>query len=184
VFKCPSCGTVWDRDRAAVVNLVLRYLRGLYKEECQDADCAMRLADAMQAWLKRHTWLPAALAPRSRGGGGPPSRPVPRRGPARGPTLLDGGGHAVRGSGAGRGVVLVNAPGAAVRGLAVSGFEYGIVANGSPGCRVAENRVVGGRVGIGLWSSPNCSVEGNAVEKAWSGSSWRARAAPRSPGTS
>jgi hypothetical protein len=30
-------------------------------------------------------WLPAALAPRSRGGGGPPSRPVPRRGPARGP---------------------------------------------------------------------------------------------------
>jgi hypothetical protein len=54
VFKCPSCGIVWDRDRAAVVNLVLRYLRGLYKEECQDAD-PLRLVDAVQAWLKRHT---------------------------------------------------------------------------------------------------------------------------------
>ena len=54
MFKCPSCGIVWDRDRAAIVNLVLRYLRGLYKEECQDADL-MRLADAMRAWLKRHT---------------------------------------------------------------------------------------------------------------------------------
>jgi len=83
--------------------------------------------------------------------------------------VLDGGGHAVRGSGAGRGVVLVNAPGTVVRGLAVSGFEYGIVANGSPGCRVAGNRVVGGRVGIGLWSSPNCSVEGNAVEESMVG---------------
>jgi len=83
--------------------------------------------------------------------------------------VLDGGGHAVRGSGAGRGVVLVNAPGTVVRGLAVSGFEYGIVANGSPGCRVAGNRVVGGRVGIGLWSSPNCSVEGNAIEESMVG---------------
>jgi Zn-finger nucleic acid-binding protein len=54
VFKCPRCGTVWDRDRAAVANLVLRYLRGLHKEECQDAD-TMRLADALLAWLKRHT---------------------------------------------------------------------------------------------------------------------------------
>ncbi|MCC6050801.1 MAG: transposase [Thermofilum sp.] len=54
VFKCPRCGTVWDRDRAAAVNLVLRYLRGLHKEECQDAD-TMRLADALLAWLKRHT---------------------------------------------------------------------------------------------------------------------------------
>jgi hypothetical protein len=53
VFKCPRCGVAWDRDRAAVVNLVLRYLRGLYKEECQDADL-MRLADALLAWLKRH----------------------------------------------------------------------------------------------------------------------------------
>jgi hypothetical protein len=53
MFKCPRCGTVWDRDRAAVVNLVLRYLRGLYREECQDAD-ALRLVDAMQAWLRRH----------------------------------------------------------------------------------------------------------------------------------
>ena len=54
VFKCPSCGIVWDRDRAAIANLVLRYLRGLYKEECQDAD-TIRLADALLAWLKRHT---------------------------------------------------------------------------------------------------------------------------------
>jgi hypothetical protein len=54
VFRCPSCGIVWDRDRAAVANLVLRYLRTLYKEECQDAD-PLRLADAVQAWLKRHT---------------------------------------------------------------------------------------------------------------------------------
>ena len=54
VFKCPRCGTVWDRDRAAVANLVLRYLRTLYKEECQDAD-PLRLVDAVQAWLKRHT---------------------------------------------------------------------------------------------------------------------------------
>jgi len=53
VFRCPSCGAVWDRDRAAVANLVLRYLRTLYKEECQDAD-PLRLVDAMQAWLKRH----------------------------------------------------------------------------------------------------------------------------------
>ena len=53
VFKCPSCGIVWDRDRAAVANLVLRYLRTLYKEECQDAD-PLRLVDAVQAWLKRH----------------------------------------------------------------------------------------------------------------------------------
>jgi hypothetical protein len=35
VFKCPSCGAIWDRDRAAIANLVLRYLRGLYKEECK-----------------------------------------------------------------------------------------------------------------------------------------------------
>jgi hypothetical protein len=54
VFKCPSCEIVWDRDRAAIANLVLRYLRGLYKEECQDAD-PLRLVDAVQAWLKRHT---------------------------------------------------------------------------------------------------------------------------------
>ena len=54
VFKCPSCGAIWDRDRAAVVNLVLRYLKALYREECQDAD-ALRLVDTMQAWLKRHT---------------------------------------------------------------------------------------------------------------------------------
>jgi len=54
VFKCPRCGTVWDRDRAAIANLVLRYLRTLYREECQDAD-ALRLVDATQAWLKRHT---------------------------------------------------------------------------------------------------------------------------------
>jgi len=53
VFKCPRCGTVWDRDRAAVVNLVLRYLKALYREECQDANL-IRLADAMRAWLKRH----------------------------------------------------------------------------------------------------------------------------------
>ncbi|MCC6050968.1 MAG: transposase [Thermofilum sp.] len=53
VFKCPSCGIVWDRDRAAIANLVLRYLRGLYKEECQDANL-IRLADALLAWLKRH----------------------------------------------------------------------------------------------------------------------------------
>ena len=53
VFKCPRCGVAWDRDRAAVVNLVLRYLRGLYKEECQDAD-PLRLVDAVRAWLKRH----------------------------------------------------------------------------------------------------------------------------------
>ncbi len=53
LFKCPRCGTVWDRDRAAIANLVLRYLRGLYKEECQDAD-TIRLADALLAWLKRH----------------------------------------------------------------------------------------------------------------------------------
>jgi hypothetical protein len=37
-----------------VANLVLRYLRTLYKEECQDAD-PLRLVDAVQAWLKRHT---------------------------------------------------------------------------------------------------------------------------------
>ena len=54
MFMCPRCGTVWDRDRAAAVNLVLRYLRGLHKEECQDAD-TIRLADALLAWLKRHT---------------------------------------------------------------------------------------------------------------------------------
>jgi hypothetical protein len=54
MFKCPSCGATWDRDRAAVVNLVLRYLKALYREECQDAD-TLRLVDAMQAWLKRHT---------------------------------------------------------------------------------------------------------------------------------
>jgi transposase len=54
VFKCPSCGATWDRDRAAVVNLVIRYLKALYREECQDAD-ALRLVDAVQAWLKRHT---------------------------------------------------------------------------------------------------------------------------------
>jgi hypothetical protein len=54
VFRCPRCGTVWDRDRAAVVDLVLRYLGTLYKEECQDAD-PLRLVDAVQAWLKRHT---------------------------------------------------------------------------------------------------------------------------------
>jgi transposase len=54
MFKCPRCGTVWDRDRAAIANLVLRYLRGLYKEECEDTD-SLRLADTMQAWLKRHT---------------------------------------------------------------------------------------------------------------------------------
>jgi rubrerythrin len=53
MFKCPSCGATWDRDRAAVVNLVLRYLKALYREECQDAD-TLRLVDAMQAWLKRH----------------------------------------------------------------------------------------------------------------------------------
>jgi hypothetical protein len=53
MFSCPSCGAIWDRDRAAVVNLVLRYLKGLHKEECQDAD-PLRLIDAMQAWLKRH----------------------------------------------------------------------------------------------------------------------------------
>jgi predicted RNA-binding Zn-ribbon protein involved in translation (DUF1610 family) len=53
VFKCPSCGAIWDRDRAATANLVLRYLRGLYKEECQDANL-IRLADALLAWLKRH----------------------------------------------------------------------------------------------------------------------------------
>jgi hypothetical protein len=29
MFMCPRCGTVWDRDRAAVVNLVLRYLKAL-----------------------------------------------------------------------------------------------------------------------------------------------------------
>jgi Zn-finger nucleic acid-binding protein len=54
MFMCPRCGTVWDRDRAAVVNLVLRYLKALYREECQDAD-ALRLVDAMRAWLKRHS---------------------------------------------------------------------------------------------------------------------------------
>jgi hypothetical protein len=54
VFKCPRCGATWDRYRAAVVNLVLRYLKALYREECQDAD-ALRLVNAMQAWLKRHT---------------------------------------------------------------------------------------------------------------------------------
>jgi len=54
VFKCPRCGVTWDRDRAAVANLVLRYLRTLYKEECQDAD-PLRLIDAVQAWLKRHS---------------------------------------------------------------------------------------------------------------------------------
>jgi len=85
VFKCPSCGATWDRDRAAVVNLVLRYLKALYREECQDAD-ALRLVDAMQARLKRHKNSYCARKPRSRGGGVPPSRPVPRRGPARGPT--------------------------------------------------------------------------------------------------
>jgi hypothetical protein len=53
VFKCPSCGAAWDRDGAAVVNLVLRYLKALYREECQDANL-IRLADAMRAWLKRH----------------------------------------------------------------------------------------------------------------------------------
>jgi transposase len=57
-YRCPVCEAVWDRDRAATMNLVLRYLRGLHKEECQDAD-ALRLADAMQAWLKRH---PGSLA--------------------------------------------------------------------------------------------------------------------------
>jgi len=56
VFKCPSCGATWDRDRAAIANLVLRYLRGLYKEECQDAD-PLRLIDAARAWLKRHPGL-------------------------------------------------------------------------------------------------------------------------------
>jgi hypothetical protein len=54
MFKCPSCGATWDRDRAAVVNLVIRYLKALYREECQDAD-PLRLVDAMRAWLKRHT---------------------------------------------------------------------------------------------------------------------------------
>ena len=54
VFKCPRCGIVWDRDKAAVANLVLRYLRTLYKEEFQDAD-PLCLVDAVQAWLKRHT---------------------------------------------------------------------------------------------------------------------------------
>ena len=34
--------------------MVLQYLRGLYEEECQDAD-TIRLADALLAWLKRHT---------------------------------------------------------------------------------------------------------------------------------
>jgi Zn-finger nucleic acid-binding protein len=53
VFECPRCGTVWDRDRAALVNLILRYLETLHKEESQDTD-AMRLIDAMLAWLKRH----------------------------------------------------------------------------------------------------------------------------------
>jgi transposase len=52
MYRCPSCGATWDRDRAAV-NLVIRYLKALYREECQDAD-ALRLVDAMQAWLKRH----------------------------------------------------------------------------------------------------------------------------------
>jgi len=56
MFKCPSCGATWDRDRAAIANLVLRYLRGLYKEECQDAD-PLRLIDAARAWLKRHPGL-------------------------------------------------------------------------------------------------------------------------------
>jgi parallel beta-helix repeat protein len=78
--------------------------------------------------------------------------------------VLDGGGRAVRGSGSGKGVVLTNAPGAAVKGLVISGFEYGIFVNGSSGCLVAGNRVVGGRVGIGLWSSLNCNVESNVVE--------------------
>jgi hypothetical protein len=54
MFKCPNCGATWDRDRAAVVNLVLQYLKALYREECQDAD-TLHLVDAMQAWLKRHT---------------------------------------------------------------------------------------------------------------------------------
>jgi hypothetical protein len=54
MFKCPRCGVTWDRDRAATVNLMLQYLRSLYKEECQDAD-PLRLVDAVQAWLKRHT---------------------------------------------------------------------------------------------------------------------------------
>ena len=53
MFKCPRCGVTWDRDRAATVNLMLQYLRSLYKEECQDAD-PLRLVDAVQAWLKRH----------------------------------------------------------------------------------------------------------------------------------
>jgi len=78
--------------------------------------------------------------------------------------VLEGGGRAIRGSGSGRGVVLVNAPSAAVMWLAISGFEYGIVVNSSSGCLVAGNRVVEGRVGIGLWGSLNCSVEGNVVE--------------------
>jgi len=56
VFKCPSCGAIWDRDRAAVVNLVLRYLRTLYKErweECADP-LPLRLESALRAWLRRH----------------------------------------------------------------------------------------------------------------------------------
>ena len=39
---------------AHVVNMVLQYLRRLYKEGCQDADPSC-LIDTMQAWLKRHT---------------------------------------------------------------------------------------------------------------------------------
>jgi len=75
VFRCPRCGTVWDRDRAAVANLVLRYLRTLYKEECQDAD-PLRLADAVQAWLKRHPGFLLRVSPVPEGAG------VRHRGPS------------------------------------------------------------------------------------------------------
>jgi len=52
-YRCPRCSLTWNRDRAALVHLTLKYLRRQFKEECQDADF-LRLADALHAWLKRH----------------------------------------------------------------------------------------------------------------------------------
>jgi len=77
--------------------------------------------------------------------------------------VVDGGGHELRGRGAGRGVVIAGATNVTLRRLRVVGFEYGVVIEGSAGCRVEGLTVEGGRVGIGLWGSRNCTLAGNVV---------------------
>ena len=52
-YRCEHCGLEWDRDRAAVVNLVRRFLTRSLKEECQGDDL-WRLLDSLEGWVRRH----------------------------------------------------------------------------------------------------------------------------------